>query len=172
MNAFQAHQGLGSFINRLELEVNICRKEQPFEIVIPGTSEPLADGEEVVETPGPSGSENNGNIWKRNTESQSRRTESDNSQNHEADVDSNDKEESARWNSESTLTSSRKSSSSVIPLELAVQPSTSTSQISQPDVSYFCFNYDSLQFMLIFPILYFRFPCKIERRRMRIGYPK
>lgn len=33
MQAFQAHNGLTSFINRLEMEVNSCRKDQPFEIV-------------------------------------------------------------------------------------------------------------------------------------------
>ncbi|XP_043493606.1 E3 ubiquitin-protein ligase HUWE1 [Polistes fuscatus] len=32
MQGFQAHGGLGSFINRLDMEVNVCRKEQPFEI--------------------------------------------------------------------------------------------------------------------------------------------
>lgn len=32
MQGFQAHGGLASFINRLEMEVNVCRKEQPFEI--------------------------------------------------------------------------------------------------------------------------------------------
>ena len=32
MQAFQAHNGLASFIKRLDMEVNVCRKEQPFEI--------------------------------------------------------------------------------------------------------------------------------------------
>ncbi|XP_078340185.1 E3 ubiquitin-protein ligase HUWE1-like isoform X5 [Crassostrea virginica] len=32
MAAFQAQGGLSTFINRLEHEVNLCRKEQPFEI--------------------------------------------------------------------------------------------------------------------------------------------
>ncbi|KAG7210750.1 hypothetical protein KM043_012246 [Ampulex compressa] len=32
MQGFQAHGGLVSFINRLDMEVNVCRKEQPFEI--------------------------------------------------------------------------------------------------------------------------------------------
>ncbi|CAK9823562.1 E3 ubiquitin-protein ligase HUWE1, partial [Anthophora retusa] len=32
MQGFQAHGGLASFINRLDMEVNVCRKEQPFEI--------------------------------------------------------------------------------------------------------------------------------------------
>ncbi|XP_048511685.1 E3 ubiquitin-protein ligase HUWE1 isoform X4 [Athalia rosae] len=32
MQGFQAHGGLISFINRLDMEVNVCRKEQPFEI--------------------------------------------------------------------------------------------------------------------------------------------
>ncbi|XP_021962373.1 E3 ubiquitin-protein ligase HUWE1 isoform X3 [Folsomia candida] len=33
MQAFQAHNGLTSFVNRLEMEVNACRNDQPFEIV-------------------------------------------------------------------------------------------------------------------------------------------
>ncbi|ODN05630.1 E3 ubiquitin-protein ligase HUWE1 [Orchesella cincta] len=33
MQAFQAHNGLTSFINRLEIEVAACRADQPFEIV-------------------------------------------------------------------------------------------------------------------------------------------
>ncbi|XP_076294390.1 HECT, UBA and WWE domain containing E3 ubiquitin protein ligase 1 isoform X3 [Lasioglossum baleicum] len=32
MQVFQAHNGLASFINRIDMEVNVCRKEQPFEI--------------------------------------------------------------------------------------------------------------------------------------------
>ncbi|XP_043484818.1 E3 ubiquitin-protein ligase HUWE1 isoform X4 [Leptopilina heterotoma] len=32
MQGFQAHFGLNSFIKRLDMEVNVCRKEQPFEI--------------------------------------------------------------------------------------------------------------------------------------------
>ena len=32
MQGFQAHNGLASFIKRLDMEVNVCRKEQPFEI--------------------------------------------------------------------------------------------------------------------------------------------
>lgn len=32
MQGFQTHGGLASFINRLDMEVNVCRKEQPFEI--------------------------------------------------------------------------------------------------------------------------------------------
>ncbi|XP_068082120.1 E3 ubiquitin-protein ligase HUWE1 [Anabrus simplex] len=35
MQGFMSNGGLTSFINRLEMEVNICRKEQPFEIVDP-----------------------------------------------------------------------------------------------------------------------------------------
>ncbi|XP_058791372.1 E3 ubiquitin-protein ligase HUWE1 isoform X2 [Phymastichus coffea] len=33
MQGFQAHNGLASFIKRLDMEVNVCRKEQPFEII-------------------------------------------------------------------------------------------------------------------------------------------
>lgn len=33
MQGFQAHSGLASFIKRLDMEVNVCRKEQPFEII-------------------------------------------------------------------------------------------------------------------------------------------
>ena len=32
MNGFQTHHGLQAFISRLDHEVNICRKEQPFVI--------------------------------------------------------------------------------------------------------------------------------------------
>ncbi|XP_053985847.1 E3 ubiquitin-protein ligase HUWE1-like isoform X2 [Hylaeus volcanicus] len=32
MQAFQAHNGLACFINRIDMEVNVCKKEQPFEI--------------------------------------------------------------------------------------------------------------------------------------------
>lgn len=32
MSSFEAHNGLTAFINRLEYEVNECRKEQPFVI--------------------------------------------------------------------------------------------------------------------------------------------
>lgn len=32
MQSFQNHGGLNSFIGRLDMEVNLCRKEQPFEI--------------------------------------------------------------------------------------------------------------------------------------------
>ncbi|XP_046406854.1 E3 ubiquitin-protein ligase HUWE1 isoform X2 [Ischnura elegans] len=38
MQAFQTHGGLTSFINRLEMEVGICRKEQPFEIKPPNAT--------------------------------------------------------------------------------------------------------------------------------------
>lgn len=34
MQCFQAHGGLANFINRLNVEVNICRQEQPFEIKV------------------------------------------------------------------------------------------------------------------------------------------
>ncbi|XP_011497625.1 PREDICTED: E3 ubiquitin-protein ligase HUWE1 [Ceratosolen solmsi marchali] len=44
MQGFQAHNGLASFIKRLDMEVNVCRKEQPFEI------EPDSD---TLETPQP-----------------------------------------------------------------------------------------------------------------------
>lgn len=61
MSAFQTHQGLTSFISRLESEVNMCRKEQPFEIVIPGTSEtqPEAEDVEPVDQTTPAPPENN-----------------------------------------------------------------------------------------------------------------
>lgn len=35
MQAFQTHGGLNSFIARLHMEINYCRTEQPFEIVVP-----------------------------------------------------------------------------------------------------------------------------------------
>lgn len=34
MHSFQAHGGLNNFINRLNVEVDICRKEQPYEIKV------------------------------------------------------------------------------------------------------------------------------------------
>jgi len=37
MSSFEAHQGLTTFINRLEYEVNECRKEQPYEIKVKGS---------------------------------------------------------------------------------------------------------------------------------------
>ncbi|PNF30505.1 hypothetical protein B7P43_G09941, partial [Cryptotermes secundus] len=46
MQAFQMHGGLTSFITRLEMEVSVCRKDQPFEITFPN-SQP-----EVQEPPG------------------------------------------------------------------------------------------------------------------------
>ncbi|XP_076049070.1 HECT, UBA and WWE domain containing E3 ubiquitin protein ligase 1 isoform X2 [Oratosquilla oratoria] len=56
MHAFQTHGGLSAFIRRLEIEVEECRKEQPFVIQLPA---PLAEAESnngasgSVETPGP-----------------------------------------------------------------------------------------------------------------------
>ena len=38
MNSFQSHNGLNIFINRLESEVEICRKEQPFVIETPNAA--------------------------------------------------------------------------------------------------------------------------------------
>ncbi|KAH7639382.1 e3 ubiquitin-protein ligase huwe1-like protein [Dermatophagoides farinae] len=35
MNAFQSNNGLNTFVQRLEYEVNICRTEQPYEIEVP-----------------------------------------------------------------------------------------------------------------------------------------
>lgn len=32
MQGFQTHNGLNSFIKRLDMEVNVCRKEQPYQI--------------------------------------------------------------------------------------------------------------------------------------------
>ena len=34
MQSFQVHSGLTSFISRLELEVEHCRKQQPFQIQV------------------------------------------------------------------------------------------------------------------------------------------
>ncbi|KAF0312883.1 E3 ubiquitin-protein ligase HUWE1 [Amphibalanus amphitrite] len=42
MTAFQAHSGLHKFVERLEAEVNICRREQPYQI--PARSTAPADG--------------------------------------------------------------------------------------------------------------------------------
>ena len=44
MQSFQTHQGLNSFISRLELEVEHCRKQQPFQIQVgPVRRDSLAD---------------------------------------------------------------------------------------------------------------------------------
>lgn len=45
MQGFQAHGGLNSFINRLEMEVNVCRKEQPFEAEQHQTSQTIDKAE-------------------------------------------------------------------------------------------------------------------------------
>nr|XP_042906094.1 E3 ubiquitin-protein ligase HUWE1 [Parasteatoda tepidariorum] len=42
MLAFQAHGGLASFIQRLEVEVNVCRKDQPF-VIDPKLTDPSMD---------------------------------------------------------------------------------------------------------------------------------
>ena len=49
MQGFQVHCGLSSFIKRLDMEVNVCRKEQPFEIepqyiIDTDSPNPTADG--------------------------------------------------------------------------------------------------------------------------------
>ncbi|KAL7301215.1 hypothetical protein TKK_0006181 [Trichogramma kaykai] len=54
MQGFQTHNGLASFIKRLDMEVNVCRKEQPFEI-IPESDLPLP----AEDASGPSGSVEN-----------------------------------------------------------------------------------------------------------------
>ncbi len=47
MQGFQSHSGLTVFINRLELEVDHCRKQQPFEIRVAGErKDSLADAME------------------------------------------------------------------------------------------------------------------------------
>ncbi|XP_023930490.1 E3 ubiquitin-protein ligase HUWE1 [Lingula anatina] len=60
MAAFQSHQGLTAFINRLEHEVEICRREQPF-VIRPTRSEsissieyphsPMSPGRSATTTP-------------------------------------------------------------------------------------------------------------------------
>ncbi|XP_063994967.1 E3 ubiquitin-protein ligase HUWE1 isoform X2 [Diachasmimorpha longicaudata] len=58
MQGFQAHGGLGSFINRLDMEVNVCRKEQPFEIEPHMYNQdvvPMTEKSEGPEEAGPSG---------------------------------------------------------------------------------------------------------------------
>ena len=50
MQSFQTHQGLNSFIKRLELEVDHCRKQQPFQIQVgPVRRDSLADAMEQAE---------------------------------------------------------------------------------------------------------------------------
>lgn len=47
MQSFQTHQGLNSFIKRLELEVDHCRQQQPFQIQVgPVRRDSLADAME------------------------------------------------------------------------------------------------------------------------------
>lgn len=48
MQSFQNHGGLESFIRRLDMEVNICRKEQPFEIK-PQLDRPSGSGDADVD---------------------------------------------------------------------------------------------------------------------------
>ena len=44
MQSFQAHSGISTFITRLELEVEHCRKQQPFQIQVgPPRRDSLAD---------------------------------------------------------------------------------------------------------------------------------
>ncbi|KDR00542.1 E3 ubiquitin-protein ligase HUWE1 [Zootermopsis nevadensis] len=43
MQAFQMHGGLTSFISRLEVEVTVCRKEQPFEITFSNSHPEIQD---------------------------------------------------------------------------------------------------------------------------------
>ncbi|XP_047736696.1 E3 ubiquitin-protein ligase HUWE1 isoform X2 [Hyalella azteca] len=50
MQAFQAHGGLSAFINRLELEVNECRKEQPFVINPPNAPEEVPPSPQPMDT--------------------------------------------------------------------------------------------------------------------------
>ena len=40
MSSFEAHNGLTAFINRLDYEVNECRKEQPFVVKFKTPSNP------------------------------------------------------------------------------------------------------------------------------------
>lgn len=141
MTAFQAHQGLASFINRLELEVNICRKEQPFEIKIPGTNDVLPDD---IETTGPlvSSVENNGNVWKNVEEPSSAPIESNENPMMEEPLNSGENGVGVRWNqSEFSLPlPSQKSSRPANLSELPEQASASTSHDSQLDVSFFLIN--------------------------------
>lgn len=57
MTAFQNHGGLNIFINRLEYEIDICRKEQPFEIELPGAQrrefQDVAISETATSAPSP-----------------------------------------------------------------------------------------------------------------------
>lgn len=49
MSSFEAHSGLTAFINRLEYEVNECRKEQPFVIRVRPSVVKREEGEEELE---------------------------------------------------------------------------------------------------------------------------
>ena len=138
MSAFQAHQGLVSFINRLELEVNICRKEQPFEIKIPGTNESVPDD---IETSSSSVSsiQNNTEEWKNSEENASSRPlDSNKSLAAEESLSSDENGEETRWDQSELLTpiSSQKSRSTTEPESLN-QPLVTDSQTAEQDVNKF-----------------------------------
>ncbi|XP_012277229.1 E3 ubiquitin-protein ligase HUWE1 isoform X2 [Orussus abietinus] len=76
MQGFQAHGGLNSFINRLDMEVNVCKKEQPYEI------EPRQLAQQDVPLPGrynkPSDVDDDSGSSKRSNEAFDEREESSN----------------------------------------------------------------------------------------------
>ena len=49
MSSFEAHNGLTAFINRLEYEVNECRKEQPFVIQVKSSVPNKIEDENEIE---------------------------------------------------------------------------------------------------------------------------
>ncbi|KAI1287400.1 E3 ubiquitin-protein ligase HUWE1 [Halotydeus destructor] len=61
MSSFQTHNGLNIFINRLESEIDVCRKEQPFEIDVP-VKDKSEMAIEASPSPGSMGSASNDGI--------------------------------------------------------------------------------------------------------------
>ena len=53
MQSFQTHSGLSSFIARLELEVEHCREQQPFQIQVGNRRDSFMEEEEVMDTSEP-----------------------------------------------------------------------------------------------------------------------
>lgn len=65
MTAFQTHNGISIFINRLESEVEICKKEQPFVIEVPSSTNCPHEGEfslSISDEPGTVVSGNNASV--------------------------------------------------------------------------------------------------------------
>lgn len=179
MSAFQIHQGLTSFINRLELEVNLCRKEQPFEIVIPGTVETMPDADEVAETAEPQTSASTseaGASWRNPNQDENPYSGSRESDDMAEDPTPSASGESSgvRW-TQPELTSSSSSQKSSEPnhdSDYTVQTPPSTSRDAASDVSQF----GSFTELCCLTNIFFFFNCrsrwKKSKKTMRHGCPR